>query len=515
MTESATALEAAKWVAWHKGHLRHITKPHGQRDVYDAIHSWKDADPLNPGPLVMNAHRGFGKTFIFCLLAFERCLRYPNQIARIGSKDRQQVKDFVEPNIRKLLQMVPLRLKPRAKGSSLYFRNPAWHDPKALSEFHVFGCREEAESQRGFRSDLLILDEAAIIDRLRSIIENVLTQHFLGGRFLPLLLMGSTPPKSAGHDFTQKYIYQAKREGTYIKMPGSANLDYTENEDRIMLSVCKTRESPAYQREVECDETISDLESLAVPEWRKVKERCVVQDYPRPRFYFPFAGMDFGFNDWNACLFAWMDYERKRLIIEEEVVCRKVSTRELAEKLKTRESWLFGGELASPHPRAFHYRAMRRWGDNDLQELHDLRKEYKYYVTPAEKWDRAAALGNLCTKVQEERILVFEGCRNLIAQLDHGVLNEKRTDFERYPDSDDPDAPIMGHLDALAALMYLVRMCENYWFQNPIPDPRLGESQTLGPDQMLNPGHVPTEAERPASGVQITRKPILVSRRRL
>ena len=59
---------------------------------------------------------------------------------------------------------------------------------------------------------------------------------------------------------------------------------------------------------------------------------------------------------------------------------------------------------------------------------------------------------------QERKIGIHPRCKDLIAVLKYGVLNERRTDFARSSD--------YGHMDLLAALMYFVR---NINKMNPFP----------------------------------------------
>jgi hypothetical protein len=61
--------------------------------------------------------------------------------------------------------------------------------------------------------------------------------------------------------------------------------------------------------------------------------------------------------------------------------------------------------------------------------------------------------------VNAGRVIVSPKCQQLIGSLTYGVWNENRNNFDR--------APLYGHFDALAALMYLIRNVDVR--TNPIP----------------------------------------------
>jgi hypothetical protein len=61
--------------------------------------------------------------------------------------------------------------------------------------------------------------------------------------------------------------------------------------------------------------------------------------------------------------------------------------------------------------------------------------------------------------VAEGRIIVHPRCKQLAGCLEFGVWDEKRRKFER--------TETLGHFDALAALIYLVRNLDVH--TNPIP----------------------------------------------
>jgi hypothetical protein len=82
------------------------------------------------------------------------------------------------------------------------------------------------------------------------------------------------------------------------------------------------------------------------------------------------------------------------------------------------------------------------------------------------------------------------------------MWNEHRTNFARpdMEDEQDPDSPILGHADALMALVYLWRMVKSSFQADPRP------VEEPGPGQWRNPYAKQSEDGRP-----ITSRPVKVT----
>lgn len=440
--------------AWFRGDLSYQLRPHGQVELYNFIHRTHQKDPT-PELFVVETHRRFGKSYIWTLLALERCLSRPWQLIKYAAPTAVQCLKIVKPNLMRVLRDCPEELKPHKSGLVWTFRNPALKEGGAVpeSEFQLIGVNEDPDAVRGEASDMAVLDEAGMMKRLRYIIEDILSYQFIG-RKDPLLAMISTPPASMDHPFISKYIPEAIECKRYFVMPASKNKDFTFEDEAVVLRNCKTKESVSWKREAECMH-ITDQESMIVPEFIAAKEKCVLE-WNHPPYIIPQICFDAGAKDYCHILFGYVDFNEQKLIIQDEIWVHYKSTGEITEMLLEHMDHLWPNCPNKPHI----------FADATLQQLIDFQTDHGLTVEPAMKHDKDATLATLRTNIQEEKIIIDPKCSRLIYQLENGVWNEERTKWLRSSE--------LGHCDGVAALGYFVRMAR--WRKNPWPkgvyDPR-------------------------------------------
>ncbi len=442
--------------AIYTGNLSWICRKNAQRDVYDFTNQWKVEHPDEAGPIVWNCHRGMGKSFLGLLMCVERCLKFPNQEVRFGSPTGVQTKDIAIPNLRLLLDLFPescRELYPEKSGPNYYFRNPTWGNKSAVSTLHLVSCKDEAQSKRGPRSDLIFLDECRDIDDLNYVIDDVLWFHFTG-RANPLMILSSTPPDSCSHPYWTTYQARAETDGTYIRRNVEENKDFSAKDEKMLLHICKDKKSTTWKREALCLKAPNE-KSMLIPEWvqddEAVKKTTVFTEWKRPSHYFPHVAMDLGCMDNTAALFGYVDFENAKLVIEDEVVVHYKSLGEIADLVKKKAAEVFP---TPPFP--------LRWiADNDGLELQTLRRDHQLYASAADRWDPDAGIASLRTKFSQGKIRINARCKRLIEQLESGLKDEKGKIVR-------DDNPEIGHLDAIMALVYMNRMIP--WSRNPFPN---------------------------------------------
>jgi terminase large subunit-like protein len=465
---------------WYRGDLRHILRPHGQTRVYDFTHAWKDANPDRLGPIIWNCHRAMGKTFGLLTFCVERALRYPDQEIRFGAPALTQCKEIVGPIITAVLAQCPPELYPEITAQKMVFRNPRWGKPNSTSTIHLVSCKDDAENQRGPRSDLIVIDECRDIARLEYVVRDVFTPHF-AERHLPLLILSSTPPNSNDHPF-REFVENAIKAEQYVRVPGSENQDFTLKTKAMLLESLGPESKHSWQREIECS-LIPDRDLLIIPEFQDVKHEVVVDQYERPKWYFPHICTDFGFMDYSAVLYGYNDFQNQTLVIEDEIFVNYKTTGDLARLMREKEAEVFKD---APYP-------VVRYGDNDIQQLADLRGDYKYSIRPVDKWDKESACSRLRTRFQSRRIRILSKCQALIFQLDT-ALRKENGDFER--------SERYGHADAIAALIYLNRALN---FQaNPYPL-----------DEDYDPNEFILRTREQPGSIEVTNEPLVITNRRI
>ena len=466
---------------WYRGDLSHLLRPHAQQRIYSFTKKWKADNPKKFGPIVWNCHRGLGKSFALLLFCIERCLAMPDQQVRYGAPTGKQCASFVFPNLRRILSKCPKELLPTRRGSVLNFRNPKWGDAKAVSTLEIISCKEDAESQRGPRSDVVVLDECRDIKNFSYIVEDIFGFHRVG-RPDPLMILSSTPPRTIDHPWARKYLEEASRSGRYICESADKNEDLTKDEIEELAEFCGGQDTDTWKREALC-QLISDSKCLIIPEFVRNEGDIIVDSWQRPKWYVPHVCVDFGFMDYTAVLFGYIDFLQQCLVIEDEIVVNYRTTGEIAALWKAKENALFGGTRFP----------VRRFGDNDLQSLHDLRRDHDLQISPADKYDKESACAKLRTVFMDRRIKIHRRCENLIRQLRSGIRDDKGN-FER--------SETLGHCDAIAALIYLNRMIN--WQYNPIPPTERNVGTTWYADHKSKRMEV--------GNVRITREPMFVTR---
>lgn len=453
--------ERLELLMWVKGSLRHTTRPHAQRRLYDAIHARKLKEPNDLTVAVLNCHRRLGKSHMLTMLAVERCLSQPYQEVKYGAPTRDQCKSIVRPLLHQILLQCPGELYPRRSGFEYRFHNPAWGDPRAYSTLQLVGCNvDDGNRLRGQAADLVLLDEVREIPNLDYIVSHVLAHQFQR-RTLPMIVMATTPPESMAHDFVERFIPWAQATNSYWCIPSSNNEDCTEDDERIVLRMCRNKESVAWRREMGC-ELVSDPEHLVTPEFQKLKDEILVDEWVKPDWYQPYTIIDGAYRRDNLSMgFCYPDFVEQALIFEDSVLMKEKTLQEISDQARAGEKRCFKEMLEAGKP-------IRRMGDMTALELESLAANFGLPIREVEKYDKDAAVMRFRHAIEDLRIKVvadrdeFGNPRKnvgLINQLEHGIYNRGHTDFERTEE--------LGHWDAGMMAVYATRMVNMK--ENPRP----------------------------------------------
>lgn len=453
--------EAGNVLGWKVGKLKHLLLTGAQAQAYERVVQWQDLNPNDPGPLVLHLHRAAGKSVLLFILALERALRHPGEMIRIGGPTKLECDGIFEPIVRMITAWRPSDISFEKAHGQYRVSNPKW-GRDTFSTIDTFGCRELAESQRGFRANLIMLDEARNIDRLGYIIREVLGPQ-LGRKERPLIVLASTSPRTTAHEFWS-FVDEAQRSQRYFKCGVTDNPDFSARDEQVLMRICGGKESISWRREALCARE-SDESLLALPSFMKNKG-AIVQEFNQPKYFFPYIGADLGFVDASAILFAFVDYALQKLCIVDEIVVTGKGTVELSELIKSREDAHFGHTL--------HYDEIRRWADDTRRGLEDFALLGLHFA-PARKgekaWHKWRGLANLESAFHSGEILIHPRCKSLIYQCENAIRNEHQTDIEREPvrTDRDPDDPIMSHADAIWALAYLLWQTKWMFLSSPLP----------------------------------------------
>lgn len=380
-----------------------------------------------------------GKSWLLCGLGIEEAIRTPGMVIVYAAPTQVMAREIVLPLMRRLLEDAP-------KGLYTFsVQQMRWTFSNG-STISLAGCDgPNADRLRGRTANLAIIDEAGFVDDLTYVVESILRPQLITtkGR----LIMASTPPVSPSHPF-KNYAQVAEEVGAHDVCTIDDAEHISTEEREAAIEEAGGRGSTTCKREYYC-EFIPDDGSAIVPEFHEHRARIVVPT-ERPVICDRYVAADFGFHDLTVVVFAYLDFDRAKLVVEDELVFRGKSALDVGDAVKRRERELWGGVAPT-----------LRVADAPIMQLADLAQGSGVQFVPAAKVDAEAALNYLRRVIATHRLEINERCTTTIAHLHYGVWNKSRTSFDRSDSH--------GHYDAIDAVKYLVRHVD--WRRAPIAPP--------------------------------------------
>ena len=423
-------------LAWSRGLLSYKLYDY-QQDLYRLIKS------SNSLKTIFNISRRYGKTTVLLLYCLEFAIRNKGVMIRFAAPTQKSLRNIVLPIVRMLIEDCPRALRPNWKSmdSCYEFFNG--------SELHIVGVNNGHEDDlRGQKADLAIIDEAGSVDNLDYLYRSILLPQCLtcNGR----ILIASTPPKYIGHDF-ELMCNEAKMGGNYLERTIYDNKSLSPELIARYAKESGGEDSVTFRREYLCKfETEKEL--LIVPEY---SDTLHVKDHPKDSYfdyYYKFVAMDLGVRrHFTAVLFGYYDFKAAKLIIQDEFkMMGEITTNDIAKSIKEKEVSLWG-KLP----------VRQRISDSDNPLLvNDLSYLHNLIVVPTNKDSLEAMVNEVRIFVGANKLVISPNCTYLRACLEGGRWKEKKIRQEFA------ESKTLGHMDGLAALVYLIR---NLDMSNPIP----------------------------------------------
>lgn len=412
------------------------------------LEMYKFARETNHKIIVIGSSRQLGKSFYLTTLAIEECLRTPFAIVKFIAPKVKDIRRIIAPLIREITADCPPDLRPDFKTQEHVFRF------KNGSEIQLAGTDNgHAESIRGNKAHLCIIDEAGFCDNLDYIVNSILipTTTTTGGK----IIMASTPSKSPDHDFMH-FLKQAELEGRYVKKTIYDNPRLTTEDIDRLAEALGGKDSVDFKREY-LVEMITSEDDAVVPEFKKELQEKIVREVKKPPFYDAYVSMDIGGADFTAVLFAYYDFLAGTVVVEDELLLngKMALTDNIAAQIRSKEAALWVNKYTGePKPPA-----LRVADNNNIILVNDLAHKHQLAFTPTLKDNKDAALNNMRMLLRSERIIIHPRCKSLIYHLEGAVWNKERSKYQRSADK--------GHFDLVDAMVYL---CRNINFhKNPYP----------------------------------------------
>lgn len=468
----------ARDVAARAGNLDHLRT----RTQLEAHEKWLATTEL---VYLVDCSRRWGKTWEGAFKTFELMAYAPRRFGRPGivrycAPTKLAGRQFVMPVFDAVSRMVPEDCRPKFDGKDVCWRWPNG----GVCYLGSAESMADAEAQVGTTCDLAIPDEAGKYPMgiLSHLIRSVYGWQFAtaphGRIFIP-----STPPLTPAHEL-KKIRDRCFLNGNYSRYTID-DCDHISTEQRAKLIKQIFDEEggdTAVRREAYC-EYVTDETMAVIPEMRHAKE-WISDVGERPEYFDCYVVGDFGFSDLTVVLFAYYDFARAVLVVEDELVFRGKSGIEVARGVMKKRHELWG----------IHKQPMCQLADVDPQVIADMAESTRYDVVAGqraacvfgavEKTDADAALNTARRMISEKRVRIHPRCVVTLDHLHNGVwASGRKTTFDR--------SDLYGHFDAIDAFKYLVRHVD--WRRNPAP-------VMLGLDPQTH--HIPDHMQRAAIAQQ-------------
>lgn len=432
----------AKLALWKRNNLR--WKLHAGQLVIDAAFRAVTAKLF-----VAICARRFGKTYWVAVICVMVARSIPKGRIKVASAFLKDVEEFIVPAFDLVMDDMPDEMRPKWNESKKKYRfsNGA--------EIQIVGLDRNPNAGRGNYCDLYVFEEAAFIKNLKYLYSSVVVPMTMYRKDARVLMI-TTPPQSPDHDIVD-FCLKAKREDAYVELDIYKNPMVTPELIEEYKNECLTETD--WLREYLC-QFVTDKTKAILPEMLGYDYR---RKPGRPEHYallHKYVGMDLGVRDLNVTLFAYYDFQRAKLVVEREHVISgpEMTTPLLHSQLSAIEMELWDGK--EPYKRVA--------DNNNPLLLLDLGSIHNMFFHSTSKDELHAMVNHLRVWIQQGRIEIDESCKTLIDSLKFGIWNDNRTEFAR--------SKSLGHYDALAALMYMVRNIDEA--TNPIPR-RVGFDQIV------------------------------------
>lgn len=398
---------------------------------------WVKADSRK---FVFLCSRRLGKSYMMCVLALQSAMARRCKILFITSTQKD-ARDIVKPLMNKIIEDCPPSIRPVFKRQDSRFVVPS-----TGSEILLVGVDKDPDSVRGQEADLIIVDEAGFVNHLDYLVSSVLMPMLLttNGQ----MILATTPPKQLDHPFIG-FLAEAESNGTVIKKTIYANPRVTPKQIAEYMAEAGGENSPDWRREYLC-EILQDAEMSVIPEFSSV-EKEIIYEIERPPWADRYVSMDLGFTDDTGLTFGWWDFQNALLVIEDELVIQRETSRVIAAKIQDVEGRLWKDQ--EPYKRVADH--------NNPQLIFDLNSMHGLSFGLANKdIGKEPMINRLRLMIANKQVIIHPRCKNLIMQLRFARWKDAgKTTFVRSEN--------FGHFDLVDALIMMANSLNRN--RNPVP----------------------------------------------
>lgn len=386
----------------------------------------------------MVAGRRCRKSTLLLILHAQTCIKTSGVQTAYVAPVEKGLADYIAPIIGTVFHDCPDDLLPkfRSQQNDLLFPNG--------SRVVFNGCNmRQYRYMRGQKLALATVDEMAEVDDLESAVDDVLFPAVWDSH--GEMVLSGTPPVVPSPDHpVMRYVETAKQTDSYWHATVyDAGYSETEISEAMREVGINGKDSARFKREF-LAQFIRDESAVIVPEFNAgVHVRAI----PRPVYYdmlYKASGADLGVADKTVALFGYYDFPRATIVIQREFSLQGSEARTdiFSDRYKS-----ILGELQWD----VNTSRVQHWSDNsNLMLLNDLSMLHEIHIIPTDKEKKIEWLNKVRILIGANRVLVDPSCTLLIATLNGAFWKDDlKKDYGR--------TVALGHMDALDALIYMVR----------------------------------------------------------
>lgn len=433
-----TLYSKAREAAWIQGDLRY--KLHTvQKTIVDTLGNIDTQEAL------ILSSRQLGKSYAMCVYAIMFCIKNPGSIVRIAAPTLKQAQDIVSDNLDPIIADAPEGLVKRLKSSYRWQIGDSQLRLGILERAHV-------DTLRGGNAKLIICEEGGFVssEDYRYAVVSVIGPQLLHSE--GQVIHVSSPSEEPEHYLHTEVLPKCELSRSLFRFTIYDNPRLTEAQIEKAKALSGGENSIAWRREY-LAQIIRDSGIVCIPEF---DEESHVEDYIIPEHAFYLTSIDTGgVRDKTVALLMLYDFIRSKVVVVEERIFDSNSvTDNIIDEVKRMEE---GKNIK------------QRYIDAPGQLIVDLNLKHGYHSLLPLKDDWQAGLNAVRLMMTHGNLLISTACPFLIQTLKSATFNKQKTDFSR--------SEALGHMDALAALMYGVRMIDRQ--SNPYPIAKKNHERTF------------------------------------
>lgn len=501
------------------GDLSWMLDDHQEKLIYNAYRDFEEAMHEYEGDgfyncWMLDAGRQVGKTFTSALIRVEDCIRNAKSRYMSACTTEASLAEFIIPNIDAICDYLPDDIRPtflrnhRGMKAGYWFQNSSVYKLVGLDW-------KGGKGLRGPRCDGCTVHEAAFVPNLAKVVVGVIQPQFQRGRD-PTLILESSAPEDADHDFDIKFKPSCEKRKAYVFMTIDDNTALTQRKKDAILSAAREIDANDTEREYFGKRIRNTIKTV----FTACEPHMLLKEYELPKYGVALLSLDPGQVHLFALQWSIYDVTLGQVVFIDDWAESNPNTERVAATIAAREYDLFGTQpnsklaripLADEYDKAGAIRA-RGWesllagdrcadlaerlyelaqnafaedtasdwqyydqdnkcwrgnphtrvSDTALQVINDLSNVYGLHVVPTTKDDLKDAMVKFANAKMIQGRVRFAPQATLSYKHVHAAQwNKQRTKFAEHT--------AYGHVDLAATFVYAIRYWENLY--NILPDP--------------------------------------------